>query len=238
MPRAKPVLLVLLALFARGGDAAQLTTNYKRVGKRVEFGGSWLIRETFDDGVDAARAAAWLQDPRRVLAAAWPAEHIRASDGGGSDVLAFALTQDPIDFAGLVHVDCVVDVDVAREPRGGVSLASRSVEAFATLRGKRRPVPMDFRLRGHLEGQPDAGGAAALVGSFEYSMSADLIGPLVFVPDRALRLAAAGVNRKLALGEVPLRRRRPRGRARRRAVVTSLLDLPCTGSLATVFASP
>ena len=79
MLRAKPVLLVLLALFARGGDAAQLTTNYKRVGKRVEFGGSWLIRETFDDGVDAARAAAWLQDPRRVLAAAWPAEHIRAA---------------------------------------------------------------------------------------------------------------------------------------------------------------
>ncbi|KAH8043694.1 hypothetical protein JL722_15067 [Aureococcus anophagefferens] len=134
---------------SRGGDAAQLTTNYKRVGKRVEFGGSWLIRETFDDGVDAARAAAWLEDPRRVLAAAWPAEHIRASDGGGGDVLAFALTQDPIDFAGL----------------------------------------------------PDAGGAAALVGSFEYSMSADLIGPLVFVPDRALRLAAAGVNRKLALGD-------------------------------------
>ncbi|KAH8046800.1 hypothetical protein JL722_13434 [Aureococcus anophagefferens] len=177
-----------------------LTTNYKRVGKRVEFGGSWLIRETFDDGVDAARAAAWLEDPRRVLAAAWPAEHIRASDGGGGDVLAFALTQDPIDFAGLVHVDRVVDADVAREPRGGVSLASRSVEAFATLRGKRRPVPMDFRLRGHLEGQPDAR-RRALAGSFEYSMSADLIGPLVFVPDRALRLAAAGVNRKLALGD-------------------------------------
>ncbi|KAH8064267.1 hypothetical protein JL722_1126 [Aureococcus anophagefferens] len=148
MPRAKPVLLVLLALFARGGDAAQLTTNYKRVGKRVEFGGSWLIRETFDDGVDAARAAAWLEDPRRVLAAAWPAEHIRASDGGGGDVLAFALTQDPIDFAGLPG---------ARRRRG------------------RRQL--------------------------QYSMSADLIGPLVFVPDRALRLAAAGVNRKLALGD-------------------------------------
>ncbi|KAH8070221.1 hypothetical protein JL720_11777 [Aureococcus anophagefferens] len=183
MPRVKPVILVLLAL-ARV-DAAQLTTNYKRVGKRVEFGGSWLIRETFDDGVDAARAAAWLQDPRRVLAAAWPAEHIRASDGGGSDVLAFALTQDPIDFAGL---------------RGGVSLASRSVEAFATLRGKRRPVPMDFRLRGHLEGQPGAR-RRARSSAAEYSMSADLIGPLVFVPDRALRLAAAGVNRKLALGD-------------------------------------
>ncbi|KAH8072339.1 hypothetical protein JL721_3605 [Aureococcus anophagefferens] len=111
MPRVKPVILVLLAL-ARV-DAAQLTTNYKRVGKRVEFGGSWLIRETFDDGVDAAR-------------------------------------------------------------RG---LAS-----------------------GPAARQPGAGGAAALVGS-QYSMSADLIGPLVFVPDRALRLAAAGVNRKLALGD-------------------------------------
>ncbi|KAH8094413.1 hypothetical protein JL720_4414 [Aureococcus anophagefferens] len=195
MPRAKPVLLVLLALFARGGDAAQLTTNYKRVGKRVEFGGSWLIRETFDDGVDAARAAAWLEDPRRVLAAAWPAEHIRASDGGGGDVLAFALTQDPIDFAGLVHVDCVVGVGVASEPRGGVSLASRSVEAFATLRGKRRPVPMDFRLRGHLEGQPDAGGAAALVGSFEYPCPRTSS-----VPSCSCRTARCGSRRPASTG--------------------------------------
>ncbi|KAH8046280.1 hypothetical protein JL722_13753 [Aureococcus anophagefferens] len=196
MPRVKPVILVLLAL-ARV-DAAQLTTNYKRVGKRVEFGGSWLIRETFDDGVDAARAAAWLQDPRRVLAAAWPAEHIRASDGGGSDVLAFALTQDPIDFAGLVHADCVVGV--------GVASARRRVARVAERRGLRdAPGQAAARADGLPAPRPPRGPARrrarGAVGSFEYSMSADLIGPLVFVPDRALRLAAAGVNRKLALGD-------------------------------------
>ena len=185
------------------GSCVAFETLFERKGRRIEFGGRWQIDRSFDDRVSTAKATAYLSDPHHILAAAWPAENIVAL-GGSGDRLDYALRQDPINFAGLVLVDCSVDVQVSPAARGGVDLRSSHIDSVATIAGGRsKPVPMDFELSGRLEPQPESasGRGPRLLGSFEYRMSADLIGPLKLLPSSALKLAATAVNTKLALGD-------------------------------------
>ena len=62
-------------------------------------------------------------------------------------------------------------------------------------------VPIDFELTGRFDPQSANDNApAAIRGAFEFSVSADLVGPLLLLPNPALKAAAVAVNRQLDLG--------------------------------------
>jgi len=95
-----------------------------------------------------------------------------------------------------------VDVEVRKNDRGAVTLFSDTIRSTARLPdGRSIDVPIDFTLSGRLDPQPPKDASpAAITGAFEFSVSADLIGALVLLPDRALKAAAEAVNRQLDLG--------------------------------------
>ena len=65
-PRRLLSVLLLAPCIALGG----IKTNFERIGlRRIKFGGTFQLREPFR-GVRAGRAADYLSDPLRVIAAA------------------------------------------------------------------------------------------------------------------------------------------------------------------------
>ena len=179
-----------------------ITTNFERIGlRRIKFGGTFRLREPFR-GVRAGRAADYLSDPLRVIAAAWPAHLIKGPTIRDDGVLDYDLEQETINFAGLLTVDGVVDMEVRQSPRGGVTLTSKKLRSVAKLsNGQSVDVPIDFELEGRLDPQSiDPNASAAIRGEFTFSVAADLVGPLLLLPSPALKAAAVAVNRQLDLG--------------------------------------
>merc|ERR1711939_579544 len=154
-----------------------ITTNFERIGlRRIKFGGTFQLREPF-----------------RVI------KGPTVRDDG---VLDYDLEQETINFAGLLTVDGVVDMEVRQSPRGGVTLTSKKLRSVAKLsNGQSVDVPIDFELEGRLDPQSiDPNASAAIRGEFTFSVAADLVGPLLLLPSPALKAAAVAVNRQLDLG--------------------------------------
>jgi hypothetical protein len=190
--------LLLVPCLALSG----IKTNFERIGlRRIKFGGTFQIRKSFR-GVRAGRAADYLADPQRVLAAAWPPHLIGKPTTREDGVLDYALEQETINFAGLLTVDGTVDMEVRQSSRGGVTLTSKKLRSVAKLaNGQEVDVPIDFELTGRFDPQAANDNApAAIRGAFEFSVSADLVGPLLLLPNPALKAAAVAVNRQLDLG--------------------------------------
>ena len=115
-----PHFLLYALLIAPGAALGGITTNFERIGlRRIKFGGTFQLREPFR-GVRAGRAADYLSDPLRVIAAAWPPHLIKGPTVRDDGVLDYDLEQETINFAGLLTVDGVVDMEVRQSPRGGV----------------------------------------------------------------------------------------------------------------------
>lgn len=189
LPRSSALLLLLLPLACHG-----LVTSYKRVNRQtIEFGASLK----FDNRITSARRADvvdYLSDPRNVLSAAWPPEHILPTP----DASVFRLRQGPLDFI-MLDVTTLVDCHVATDAvTGAVRLSSRGIEN--TVRGPpprraTQTVHLELQLDGGLEPQPaDEGAVPVLRGAIGYTAKATLPGPLILIPDTALRSAVAGLN--------------------------------------------
>ena len=113
MPRRAlaPHFLLYALLIAPGAALGGIKTNFERIGlRRIKFGGTFQLREPFR-GVRAGRAADYLSDPLRVIAAAWPPHLIKGPTVREDGVLDYDLEQETINFAGLLTVDGVVDME-------------------------------------------------------------------------------------------------------------------------------
>lgn len=170
--------LVLLA-------ACDATTFFRRIGlNKVEFGGSLAIDSRLA-GVSADRFVQYLT-PQRVVAAAWDPKMIQKI---GDDT--FRLRQEPYRFANALQVAISVDVQVKRQGTG-LTLASRDINCMAGIGSDMQKLDLGIRLDGVLEPQREK--VARLKGSFTFTTSGTLVGPLIFLPDPVLSTATAGVN--------------------------------------------
>ena len=180
-----------------------ITTNFERIGlRRIKFGGTFQLREPFR-GVRAGRAADYLSDPLRVIAAAWPPHLIKGPTVRDDGVLDYDLEQETINFAGFVDRRRRRRHGSEAKPRGAASrLTSKKLRSVAKLsNGQSVDVPIDFELEGRLDPQSiDPNASAAIRGEFTFSVAADLVGPLLLLPSPALKAAAVAVNRQLDLG--------------------------------------
>lgn len=161
------------------------TTFFRRLApNKVEFGGSLTIDSRLY-GVRADRFAQYLT-PQRVVAAAWDPKMIQAL---GDDT--FRLRQDPYKFADVLQVAISVDVQVKRSGTG-LTLASRDIDCVAGIGRDLQKLDLGIQLDGSLEPQRDT--IARLKGSFKFTTSGTLVGPLILLPDAVLSTATSGVN--------------------------------------------
>ena len=172
---------------------------FHRDGRRIAFGSRLDIGARLKD-TDPAALAVFLRDPTQIICASWPRERTMALPGAGD----FRLVQLPISFAGAATIDFHVDVHLDVDPRDGrVTLRSYAVDTSVSLRGgSKTKVIVDLELQGEL--RPIAAASrtteeAEIAGFVAYETSGSLQGPLVLLPDAALRAATEAINHTVLL---------------------------------------
>mmetsp|Transcript_15612 Transcript_15612/g.53273 ORF Transcript_15612/g.53273 Transcript_15612/m.53273 type:complete len:240 (+) Transcript_15612:3-722(+) len=164
--------------------ARTTSTHFTKKSSLIEFGGKMVMDEAILMG-SSSELSDFLT-PDRVIRAAWDPRNIEALPGG-----LYRLTQEPFDFV-VVKVKNFVDVAISQEEDGLIVLESRGITVF--IEGL-RPQKLDVQLslRGSLE-PPRSSAVSSLKGGFNFSAKGTLVGPLLFVPEVALRVATTAIN--------------------------------------------